>query len=43
MQNLFNKQYTQVGFNTPFVAPQQTYSAFLAEPRTYGVTVRAKF
>ena len=43
VQNLFNKQYTQVGFNTPFVAPQQTYSAFLAEPRTYGVTVRAKF
>ena len=43
VQNLFNKQYTQVGFNTPFVASQQTYSAFLAEPRTYGVTVRAKF
>ena len=43
VQNLFDKQYTQVGFNTPFVAEQQTYSAFLAEPRTYGVTVRAKF
>ncbi|MGN6496800.1 MAG: TonB-dependent receptor [Tsuneonella sp.] len=42
-QNLFNKDYTQVAFNTPFVAPQQTYSAFLAEPRTYGVTVRAKW
>ena len=41
--NLFNKDYTQVAFNTPFVAPQQTYSAFLAEPRTYGVTVRAGF
>ena len=35
--------YTQVAFNTPFVAEQQTYSAFLAEPRTYGVTVRAEF
>lgn len=43
VQNLFDQQYTQVAFNTPFVAPQQTYSAFLAEPRTYGVTVRGKF
>ncbi|WP_421992615.1 TonB-dependent receptor [Qipengyuania sp.] len=42
-QNLFDKDYTQVAFNTPLVAPQQTYSAFLAEPRTYGVTVRAGF
>ena len=43
VQNLFDEDYTQVAFNTPFVAPQQTYSAYLAEPRTYGVTVRAKF
>ena len=43
VQNLLDKDYTQVAFNTPFVAPQQTYSAFLAEPRTYGVTVRGKF
>ena len=43
VQNAFNEDYTQVAFNTPFVAPQQTYSAFLAEPRTYGVTVRAEF
>ncbi|EMD82774.1 TonB-dependent receptor [Pacificimonas flava] len=42
-QNLFNEDYTQVGFNTPFIAPNQTYSAFLAEPRTYGVTVRGRF
>ena len=42
-QNLFNKDYTQVAINTPFVAPQQVFSAFLAEPRTYGVTVRGKF
>lgn len=41
--NLFDKDYTQVAFNTPFIAPQQTYSAFLAEPRTYGVTLRAKY
>ena len=41
--NLFDVDYTQVAFNTPFVAPQQTYSAYLAEPRTYGVTVRARF
>ena len=43
VQNLFDTDYTQVAFNTPFIAPQQTYSAFLAEPRTYGVTVRAEF
>ena len=43
VQNLFDEQYTQVAFNTPFVAPQQTYSAFLAEPRTYGITVRGEF
>lgn len=43
VQNMFDKQYTQVAFNTPFIAPQQTYSAFLAEPRTYGITLRGKF
>ena len=43
VQNLFDVDYTQVAFNTPFVAEQQTYSAFLAEPRTYGVTVRGRF
>ncbi|WP_271079580.1 TonB-dependent receptor [Aurantiacibacter sp. MUD61] len=41
--NVFDVDYTQVAFNTPFVAPQQTYSAYLAEPRTYGVTVRGRF
>lgn len=43
VQNLFDKDYTQVAFNTPFIAPQQTYSAYLAEPRTYGITVRGEF
>ena len=43
VQNMFDVDYTQVAFNTPFVAEQQTYSAYLAEPRTYGVTARAKF
>ncbi|HUG45832.1 MAG TPA: TonB-dependent receptor, partial [Sphingomicrobium sp.] len=41
--NLFDEDYTQVAFNTPFIAPQQTYSAFLAEPRTFGLTLRAAF
>ena len=41
--NLFDEDYTQVAFNTPFIAPQQTYSAFLAEPRTYGITGRFRF
>ena len=59
-QNLFNKGYTQVAFNSPFQQAQnvganpnfpaaqfpggtQIFSAFLAEPRTYGVTLRGKF
>ncbi len=56
-QNLLNKNYAQVAFNTPFQAgansapfvdPQypggrQVFSQFLAEPRTFGVTVRGKF
>ena len=66
-QNLFNKDYAQVAFNSPFQAggsttppyapgftfapfvdPQfpggrQIFSQFLAEPRTFGVTVRGRF
>lgn len=56
-QNIFNKSYAQVAFNSPFQAgttsapfvdPQypggrQIFSQFLAEPRTYGVTLRGKF
>jgi iron complex outermembrane receptor protein len=62
-QNLFNKNYYQVGFDAPlqgsctirgaqanFCAATnpsnratQLYGAFLAEPRTYGLTLRAKF
>jgi iron complex outermembrane receptor protein len=42
-QNLLDTDYTQVAFNTPFQAPSQVFSAFLAEPRTYGVTVRTRF
>ena len=56
-QNLFDTEYTQVAFNTPFQAgttaapfvdPQfpggrQIFSAFLAEPRTYGITGRFRF
>ncbi len=56
-QNVFNKQYAQVAFNSPFQEgaataafqdPQypggrQLFSQFLAEPRTYGVTLRGKF
>jgi len=55
-QNLLNKDYAQVAFNSPFQEgaataafqdPQypggrQLFSQFLAEPRTYGVTVRGK-
>lgn len=56
-QNIFNQDYAQVAFNTPFQAgaggapfvdPQypggrQVFSQFLAEPRTYGITLRGKF
>jgi iron complex outermembrane receptor protein len=57
-QNLFNKDYAQVAFNSPFQAGgagapfndagnfpggRQLFSQFLAEPRTYGVTLRGKF
>jgi outer membrane receptor protein involved in Fe transport len=56
-QNLFNVNYAQVAFNSPFQAgantgafadPQfpggrQIFSAFLAEPRTYGITLRGRF
>lgn len=56
-QNLFNINYAQVAFNSPFQAgttaapfvdPQypggrQLFSMFLAEPRTYGVTLRGRF
>ena len=56
-QNIFNKDYAQVAFNSPFQAgttsapfvdPQypggrQIFSQFLAEPRTFGITVRGKF
>ena len=56
-QNLFNQDYAQVAFNTPFQAGatsapfvdpgypggRQIFSAFLAEPRTYGITGRFRF
>jgi outer membrane receptor protein involved in Fe transport len=56
-QNIFNQDYAQVAFNSPFqsgttaapfVDPQypggrQIFSQFLAEPRTYGITLRGKF
>jgi outer membrane receptor protein involved in Fe transport len=56
-QNLLDKNYQQVAFNSPFqeggVTPaftdpqfpggRQIFSSFLAEPRTYGLTLRARF
>jgi iron complex outermembrane receptor protein len=55
-QNVFNKGYIQVAFNTPFQGAGSSanvasfggtanalYSAFLAEPRTYGITLRSRF
>ena len=55
-QNVFNQNYIQVAFNTPFQGAGSSanvaafggtgnaiYSAFLAEPRTYGLTLRGRF
>jgi len=57
-QNLFDKDYAQVAFNSPFQAGgsgapfndagnypggRQIFSQFLAEPRTYGITLRGNF
>ena len=56
-QNLFDTNYAQVAFNSPFQAGatsapfidpefpggRQIFSAFLAEPRTYGITGRFRF
>jgi outer membrane receptor protein involved in Fe transport len=56
-QNIFNQDYAQVAFNSPFQAGatsapfvdgqypggRQLMSHFLAEPRTYGITLRGKF
>jgi len=56
-QNLLDKNYQQVAFNSPFqegattaafTDPQfpggrQIFSSYLAEPRTFGVTLRSRF
>ena len=59
-QNLFDTDYSQVAFNTPFqgsnsvahitnfgapsfATANQLFSAFLAEPRTFGITGRFRF
>ncbi|NUS99586.1 MAG: TonB-dependent receptor, partial [Sphingomonas sp.] len=56
-QNLFDEDYQQVAFNSPFqegavgapfTDPQfpggrQIFSSYLSEPRTYGLTLRARF
>jgi iron complex outermembrane recepter protein len=52
-RNLLDRNYIQVAFDgpgqgsgtrgNPFAANSQTFDAFLAEPRTFGVTARFKF
>lgn len=47
--NLFDTDYQQVAINSPLQGTEsdpvaiRTYNAFLAPPRTYGVTLRASF
>ncbi len=46
--NLFNKDYIQVGFNGPYQVDENNdsisvYDAFLGAPRTYGVTLRLQY
>lgn len=40
-QNLFDQNYYQVAFDA--TVQSGTYNAFLGQPRTYGVTLRARF
>ncbi|MFZ5746215.1 MAG: TonB-dependent receptor [Pseudomonadota bacterium] len=53
-QNLFNENYQQVTFSSPFQAisttpttgypgGSQIFSTYLSEPRTYGLTLRSRF
>ena len=47
-QVTFNTPYQAGGSSASYVYPQfpggrQLFSSFLAEPRTYGITVRGKF
>ena len=49
-QNLFDEEYTQVGFDAPLQNvspvpgnPFNSYNAFLGAPRTYGVTFRVTY
>jgi outer membrane receptor protein involved in Fe transport len=50
-RNLFDVNYTQVAFDAPLqgsgnrqaLVNTQTFNAFLAEPRTFGVTLRGRF
>jgi len=52
-RNMFDKDYVQIAFDAPlqgsgtarntFVANTQTFNAFLAEPRTFGFTLRGRF
>ncbi len=52
-RNILDKKYIQIAYDAPLqgsgtaantIAPNtQVYNAFLAEPRTWGVTLRAKF
>lgn len=52
-RNIFDKDYVQIAFDAPlqgsgtarntFVSNTQTFNAFLAEPRTFGVTLRGRF
>jgi iron complex outermembrane recepter protein len=50
-RNLFNTKYTQVNFDGPLqgsgnrqaLVNTQTFNSFLADPRTFGVTLRGKF
>ncbi|MEW4467853.1 TonB-dependent receptor [Parasphingorhabdus sp. JC815] len=41
IQNMFNKTYTNLSFNTPIQAGDE--NAYLAPPRTYGITLRGSF
>ena len=39
-RNLLDEEYIQVGFDGPFQSG--SFNAFLGQPRTYGLTLRAR-
>jgi outer membrane receptor protein involved in Fe transport len=42
-RNILDEEFTVINFDTPLQLITPTYSSFLGDPRTYGVTLRTRF